>query len=172
MRCLCGSTKEFLAQRKLAENLCARINSFEKVEIRPLRERREDIPALVKHFAHGLVIDINTLDTLVNLPWQGNVRQLKSVVERCIASATDGKFVLPEELVDERTEVVRMVSGLMESKKPILDKSLDAIENTIIRRTLERFGFNESKAAQFLGMTEQVFGQKLKRLATVKVNPH
>lgn len=164
--------KELLVQRKLSENLCARINGFEKVEIRPLRERPEDIPHLVKHFAHGLIVDINTLDTLVNLPWKGNIRQLKSVVERCISSAADGKFVLPEEFVDERTEVVKMVNGLMESQKPVLDKSLDVIENTIVRRTLERFGFDESKAAQFLGMTEQVFNQKLKRLATVKVNSH
>jgi DNA-binding NtrC family response regulator len=61
-----------------------------------------------------------------------------------------------------------MVSGLMESQKPVLDKSLDVIENAIIRRTLERFGFNESKAAQFLGMTEHSFGQKIMRLAIAR----
>jgi DNA-binding NtrC family response regulator len=161
-------TEELLLQRKLTENLSATLISFEKVEIRPLRERPEDIPLFVKHFANGLIIDINTLDTLVKLPWNENVRQLKSIVERCISSAQDGKFVLPEELVDERTDVAKMVSGLMESQKPVLDKSLDVIENAIIRRTLERFGFSESKAAQFLGMTDHAFVQKIRRLALAR----
>jgi len=160
--------RELLLQRKLTENLHARLNAFETVEIRPLRERPEDIPLFVKHFANGLIIDINTLETLVKLPWNENVRQLKSIVERCISSAQDGRFVLPEELVDERTDVAKMVSGLMESQKPVLDKSLDVIENAIIRRTLERFGFNESKAAQFLGMTEHSFGRKIRRLALAR----
>ncbi len=161
-------TKDLLVQGKLLESLSARINVFERVEILSLRDHPDDIPVLVKHFANGLIIDINTLDTLVNLSWKENVRQLKSVVERCVSSSTDGRFVLPEELVDERTEVAKMVSGLMERQKPLLDKSLDIMENAIIRRTLERFGFDESKAAQFLGMTDHTFGQKLKRLVTAK----
>jgi DNA-binding NtrC family response regulator len=165
----CASTKVLVANRKLTENLCARINGFERIEILPLRERREDIPQLVKQLANGLTIDINTLDTLVNLPWRENIRELKSVIEKCLSTSSDGRFVLPEELVDERTEVAKMVTGLMESQRPVLDKSLDVIENKIIRRTLERFGFNEAKAAQFLGMSENVFGQKLRKLATIEM---
>ena len=161
-------TKDLLVQGKLSENLCARINMFSQVEVLSLRDRPEDIPVLVKHFANGLTVDINTLETLINLPWNENIRQLKSVIERCVASSGDGRFVLPEDLVDERTEVAKMVSGLMERQKPILDNSLDVMENAIIRRTLERFGFDESKAAQFLGMTEHAFGLKLRRLVTVK----
>lgn len=160
--------EELPSLRKLPEDLYTRLDSFEKVEIRPLRERPQDIPLFVKHFANGLIIDINTLETLVKLPWNENVRQLKSVVERCISSGEDGRFVLPEELVDERTDVAKMVGGLMERQKPLLDTSLDVIENAIIRRTLERFGFNESRAAQFLGMTEHAFGQKIRRLALAR----
>jgi DNA-binding NtrC family response regulator len=159
------SLEKLILQRKLVDNLQTPFSQFEEVVILPLRERPEDIPLFVKHFAHGLAIDINNLEALVKFPWKENVRQLKSVVDRCISSAVDGRFELPEELVDERTEVAKMVGELMEGQKPILDKSLDLIEGTIIFRTLERFGFNEPKAAQFLGMTEQVFGQKLKRLA-------
>ena len=161
-------TKDLLVQGKLSENLCARINMFSQVEVLSLRDRPEDIPVLVKHFANGLTVDINTLETLINLPWNENIRQLKSVIERCVASSGDGRFVLPEDLVDERTEVAKMVSGLMERQKPILDNSLDVMENAISRRTLERFGFDESKAAHFLGMTEHAFGLKLRRLVTVK----
>ncbi|MEK9138597.1 MAG: sigma 54-interacting transcriptional regulator [Bacteroidota bacterium] len=165
-----ASVEELLAQGKLSDDLYTCISKLEEVEICPLRERPEDIPLLVKHFASGLIIDINTLDFLVKQPWHENVRQLKTVIDRCVSSAVDGNFVLPEELIDERTEVVKMISELMENQKPALQKSLDIMEGTIIQRTLERFGFNESRAAQFLGMTEQVFGQKVKALAIAKVN--
>ncbi|HCV42545.1 MAG TPA: hypothetical protein DGH68_03605 [Bacteroidetes bacterium] len=159
------SLEGLIQQLKLTDGLFTLLSLFDEVQILPLRERPEDIPVFVKHFSGGLVVDINALETLVKVPWKENVRQLKSVIDRCISSALDGKFDLPEELIDERTEVAKMVGELMESQKPILDKSLDLIEGTIISRTLERFGFNESKAAQFLGMTEHVFGQKVKRLA-------
>ena len=165
---LCQAPTDLLNERKLQDNLCNELVSFERIDIQPLRQRPEDIPLLVKHFAEGLVIDINTLETLVKLPWKENIRQLRSVVERCISSAENGRFVLPEELVDERTEVAKIVGDLMESQRPVLDSSLDLIENSIIRRTLERFGFNESKSAEFLGMTEHVFGQKLRRLALAR----
>jgi DNA-binding NtrC family response regulator len=162
------SLEELVIQQKMVDSLHSLLSRFEEVGILPLRERPEDIPLFVKHFAHGLAIDINNLEILVKSPWEENVRQLKSVVDRCISSAKDGKFELPEEFVDERTEVAKMVGELMESHKPMLDKSLDLIEGTIISRTLERFGFNDAKAAQFLGMTEQVFGQKVKKLALLR----
>ena len=165
-------TKDLLIQRKLSENLCARINTFELVEIRPLRERPEDIPLLVKSFAKGMVIDINTLATLVKLPWQENISQLKSVIERCLTSMNDGRFILPEELVDDRTEVVKAFNGLMESHRPILEKSLDVMEKNIIGKTLERFGFNVSRAAEFLGMTEEEFDEKLSRIVAANRDLH
>ncbi len=165
---LCSSPVELLNQRKLKEMLCTAIGGFDTVEILPLRDRPEDIPLLVKQFAGGLAIDINALETLVKLPWKENIHQLKTLIERCISSAVDGRFVLPAELLDERTEVAKIVGDLMGTEKPALDSSLDLMESSIIRRTLERFGFNESKSAEFLGMTEHAFGQKLKRLALVK----
>jgi DNA-binding NtrC family response regulator len=78
--------------------------------------------------------------------------------------SNEGRFMLPPELVDEKTEVVKMINNIMAGQEFILDKSLDVIEKGIIERSLEKFGFNQSKAAQFLGMTEQTFRYKLKRL--------
>ena len=156
-------------QQKISPEICEGLSAFESIRIMPLRERPEDIPYLVKEFASGLAIDINSLETLVKLPWQQNIRQLRSLVDKCLSCAEGGRFTLPEELVDERTEVAKIVGDLMESQRPVLDTSLDLIENSIIRRTLERFGFNESKAAEFLGLTEHAFGQKVKRLALSRV---
>lgn len=164
---------ELVEKRKLLDDLYAKIQDFEKVEIPPLRQRPEDIPLLVKHFANeiskelgigDLVIDINAIDVLVRQPWRENIRELKAVVDKCVLFSNDGRFMLPPELVDEKTEVVKMINNIMAGQEFVLDKSLDVIEKGIIERALDRFGFNQSKAAQFLGMTEQTFRYKLKRL--------
>jgi DNA-binding NtrC family response regulator len=173
VRCITTLTRpihDLIGARKLQQTLGSILGGYEEVTIAPLRSRPEDIPHLVKHFAHGLIVDINTIDTLVKLPWQQNIRQLKSVVEECIATSIDGRFVLPEEMIDERTEVAKMVGELMGNAKPQLDKSLDAIEGTIIRRVLDRFGQDEKRAAEFLGMTQQVFGQKMKQIELSRVS--
>ena len=160
-------------KRKMLEDLYAKVSEFETVQIPPLRQRPEDIPLLVKHFASELckdlgigelVIDINAIDVLVRQPWRENIRELKAVVDKCVLFSVDGRFMLPPELVDEKTEVVKMINNIVAGQEFVLDRSLDVIEKGIIERSLDRFGFNQSKAAQFLGMTEQTFRYKLKRL--------
>lgn len=160
-------------KRKLLEELYERILEFEKIEIPPLRQRPEDIPLLVKHFTSEickelglgeLVIDINAIDVLVRQPWKENIRELKAVVDKSVLFSHEGRFSLPPELVDEKTEVVKMINNIMAGQEFVLDNSLDVIEKGIIERSLDRFGFNQSRAAQFLGMTEQTFRYKLKRL--------
>jgi DNA-binding NtrC family response regulator len=164
---------QLVEKRKLLEDLYARVLEFEKIEIPPLRERAEDIPLLVKHFTSEicrelglgeLIIDINAIDVLVRQPWKENIRELKAVVDKSVLFSNEGRFSLPPELVDEKTEVVKMINNIMAGQEFVLDKSLDVIEKGIIERSLDRFGFNQSKAAQFLGMTEQTFRYKLKRL--------
>jgi DNA-binding NtrC family response regulator len=164
---------ELLEKRKLLEDLYAKLLEFEKIQIPPLRERPEDVPLLVRHFSHeicrelglgDLVIDINAIEVLVRQTWRENIRELKAVVDKSVLFSNEGRFVLPPELVDEKTEVVKMINNNIAGQEFVLDKSLDVIEKGIIERSLERFGFNQSKAAQFLGMTEQTFRYKLKRL--------
>jgi len=160
-------------KRKLLPDLQQGLKEFERVEIPPLRLRPEDIPVMVRHFASeicqelgvaDLVVDINAIDVLVRQPWRENIRELKAVVDKCVLFSHEGRFMLPPELVDEKTEVVKMINNIVAGQEFILDRSLDAIEKGIIERALDRFGFNQSKAAHFLGMTEQTFRYKLKRL--------
>lgn len=165
-----------LEKRKLLEDLYNKMTGYEKVEIPPLRERPEDIPLLVKHFTSDicreigigeLIIDINAIDVLVRQTWKENIRELKAVVDKSVLFSNGGRFMLPPELVDEKTEVVKMINNIVNGQDFILDKSLDAIEKGIIERSLQKFGFNQSKAAVFLGMTEQTLRYKLKRLNIV-----
>ena len=164
---------ELVEKRKLLPELHSKLVEFERVTVSPLRQRPEDIPLLVKHFTAeickelgiaNLVVDINAIDVLIRQPWRENVRELKAVVDKCVLFSNEGRFMLPPELVDEKTEVVKMINNIMAGQEFVLDKSLDVIEKGIIERALEKFGFNQSKAAQFLGMTEQTFRYKLKRL--------
>jgi DNA-binding NtrC family response regulator len=165
--------KNLVQKRKLLDDLYNKMTDFEMIEIPPLRERPEDIPLLVKHFASELcneigigelVIDINAIDVLVRQTWRENIRELKAVVDKSVLFSNSGRFMLPPELVDEKTEVVKMINNIANGQDFILDKSLDAIEKGIIERALQRFGNNQSKAAGFLGMTEQTLRYKLKRL--------
>ena len=167
-----------LERQRFFPELAEKLRSFERIMVPPLRERQEDIPLLVKHYANevceelgigSIAIDINAIDVLVRQPWKENIRELKAVIDKSVLFSTGGKFVLPPELVDEKTEVVKMINNVLQGQEFFLDKSLDIIEKGIIERALEKFGFNQSRAAMFLGMTEQTFRYKLKRLGVASV---
>jgi len=167
---------ELREKNRILEELADELSKFEQVEVPPLREHPEDIPLLVEHFTQeacrelGLeepIIDINAIDVLVRQRWKENIRELKSVIDRSVLFSTGGMFTLPPELTDEKTEVVKMINNILTGQEFEINKSLDIIERGIVERALERFGFNQSKAAQFLGMTEQTLRYRLKRLGLV-----
>lgn len=164
---------ELKAENKLYEDFFKKVAALEVMNILPLRDRKEDIPVLVKHFVSeiskdlgikDIALDINAVDVLVRHPWKENIRELKAVIDKSVLFSTGGKFALPPELADEKTEVVKMINNVLSGQSFVLDNSLDAIEKGIIERALSKFGFNQSRAAHFLGMTEQTLRYKLKRL--------
>jgi two-component system, NtrC family, response regulator AtoC len=170
--------KELFSIQKLYAVFAAKLAELEPITILPLRERPEDIPALVKHFVtqtsadlgiKDVAIDINAIDALVKHSWKENIRELKAVIDKAILTPSDGTFFLPPKLADEQTEIVKIINNII-SQKPALGSSLDVIEQGIIARALKRFGFNESLAASFLGMDEQTFRFKLERLAVSSSN--
>ena len=121
--------RSLVDKRKLLEDLFNKMSDFERVEIAPLRERPEDIPLLVKHFAGEickeigigeLVIDINAIDVLVRQSWRENIRELKAVVDKSVLFSSGGRFMLPPELVDEKTEVVKMINNIVKDRKSVV----------------------------------------------------
>jgi len=155
---------ELVARRSLLDELYDRISRFENIEILPLRERPEDIPVLVRHFAPDLAIDINGLELLTKQLWKGNIRELETVVRRSLESSPDGTFRLPAGMVEQPTEIMRVLQGILQGPEQQLDRSLDRLESGIIRRALERFGFDAGETARFLGMTEDTLEEKAGRL--------
>lgn len=148
----------------LLEELYATLLGFVSVEILPLRERPEDIPLLVRHFAPDLTIDINGLEALVRRTWRGNISELRDLVGLCIERSHDGRLQLPAEVVEEQPEIVRAVSGILRGHEQELTASLDGMERGILARALDRFGSDLAGAAGFLGMSMQELEGKARRL--------
>jgi DNA-binding NtrC family response regulator len=172
---------ELEERRKLLPELAEKLAQVDVISIPPLRTRPEDVPLLVKHFINeisrelslnDIVLDINAIDILVRQPWKENIRELKAVVDKSVLFSQDGRFALPPELVDEKTEVVKMINNVRSGQEFVLNHSLDKIEKGIIERALDRFGLNQSRAAIFLGMTEQTLRYKLRRLGIASVREH
>ena len=158
----------------LLECLYGELRSWAPLEMPPLRERPEDIPDLVEHFVRELgkkhklgelVIDINAMSVLVRHEWKGNVRELKESIERSILESEDqATFNLPKELVNEHAEVNRMLERIDQGISFSIDHSLDIIERRVLERVLGKFGLNQSKAAEFLRITEDTLRYRMKRL--------
>ena len=165
--------EQLAEENKLYDKFVSALKGFDAINVPALRDRPEDIPIMVKYFVTEIcrdlgmkevAIDINAIDILVRQPWRENIRELKAVVDKSILFSSGGKFVLPPELTDEKTEIVKMINNIVAGQAFVLDNSLDVIERGIIDRVLTKYGFNQSRAAVFLGMTEQTLRYKLKRL--------
>lgn len=164
----CTRTKAILGQ------LIHELKNWPKVHISPLRERREDIPELVEEFVqdagrqHGIddvVIDINAIGVLVRKEWRGNTEELKLFVEQTILASKDKSiFGLPEEMIDERSELTSMLQKIEEGVDFAIDNSMEIIEKRILERVLAKFGFNQSRAAKFLKIREDTLRYRMKKL--------
>ena len=163
---------QFVLQGKFREDLLYRLNVV-KINMPPLRERREDIPLLVAHFINKICAENNmpqkyvsneALNYLNGYEWQGNIRQLQNVVERCVimvAHKEIGVEDLPPEIKDEDAQFKSAVDLL----PPTMDlaETLDKIEGAVIRRALVRADFVQSRAAEMLGISRSLMQYKLKK---------
>lgn len=159
-------------ERKLFEDLHEILKSFEVITIPRLSDRTEDIPLLVEHFiknacdaigARLKVIDTNTLDILMRKDWKQNITELKSLIEKAAFASNSEIVELSEHLVDEATQVKSIVERISEKKAFSFDKSLSNLEKTFIERALDAAGGNQSRAAEFLNLSEANFRHRLRK---------
>jgi DNA-binding NtrC family response regulator len=105
------------------------------------------------------------MGVLVRQEWKENVQELKRLVERSIVLSRDKEvFKLPAGLVNEQAELTRILDRIEEGTDFALDNSMEIIEKGLLLRTLEKFEFNQSRAARFLKMTEDTLRYRMKRL--------
>jgi DNA-binding NtrC family response regulator len=152
-----------LEQGTFREDLYYRLNVV-PMNIPPLRERKDDIPYLVEHFAKKFNGEISegALERLLSYHWPGNVRELENVIERSILLAK-GPMVEADD--------VKIESGIGRAKPAFTTDAflpegmtLDQYEQSIIREALKRANGNKSQAARLLGLTRNALRYRLTQM--------
>jgi two-component system response regulator AtoC len=152
----------------LREDLYYRLNVF-RLDLPPLRDRRDDIPQLARHFLsrRGIVIGIgeDALATLQGYDWPGNVRELENVLERA-AIVCGGKFInvshLPADLaVSSGAPDIR--SAKLNQENLSMPLATEDLEKQLILEALRQTGGNKSRAARLLDISERSLWYKLTR---------
>ncbi len=155
--------REALEQGTFREDLYYRLNVV-PLNIPPLRERKEDIPYLVEHFAQKLggKISEGALERLMAYHWPGNVRELENVIERSILLAQGPEV----QATDVRIDTAQRGRPATASTDGFLPEgmTLDAYEQSLIREALKRADGNKSHAARLLGLTRNALRYRLAQM--------
>ena len=151
----------------LREDLYYRINVF-RIDLPPLRERREDIPELARHFLsrRGTELAPDALIALQNYPWPGNVRELENVLERA-AIVSGGVQIsaahLPADIAAPRVTPAVAANSEPTPQSLSLPQATEALERDMIARALAATGDNKSRAARLLDISERSLWYKISR---------
>lgn len=157
---------QMVGSKTFREDLFYRINLI-TVHLPALRERREDIPLLVKHFAdrqcdiNGLpkvTIQPDALSYLSSLPYPGNIRELKNLVERTIL-VSDKECLSAD---DFKTQYQRPIEQ-QQSQSNLTGLTLDEIERQTIMMNLEKYNNNISQVATALGISRAALYRRLEK---------
>jgi DNA-binding NtrC family response regulator len=152
---------EEVAAGRFRQDLLFRINTIE-IRIPPLRERREDIPRLARHFLSMHVqryrrriagFEPRAERAMMEHAWPGNVRELDHAVERAVLMAR-GDVVAEEDLG------LRPQAG---PSAPLEDLSLEEVERVLVEKALQRHHGNVSRAAAALGLSRSALYRRLQR---------
>lgn len=167
---------------KFRKDLFFRLNVL-RINIPPLRERKEDIPLLLDHFLRYYAakhrsqpVDLPGpyIDQLINYSWPGNVRQLKhfaeqlllnSIFEQCTASL-DSLFDDLSYIVDKEDIRVHQKNHLQVPESLKLSDS--SVEAEAIKKALQQTQFSKTRAAKLLGISRTTLWRKLKDLGLCK----
>lgn len=146
------------------EDLYYRLNVV-PMNIPPLRERKEDIPYLVDHFAKKFSGEISegAMERLVSYHWPGNVRELENVVERSILLAKGPRVQADEVRIDMSIGRARPAATSADGFLPE-GMTLDQYEQSLIKEALKRANNNKSHAARLLGLTRNALRYRLTQM--------
>jgi DNA-binding NtrC family response regulator len=161
-RVICATNKdlkELVEKGIFREDLFYRLNVV-NIEIPPLRERKEDIPALVEHFIQKyclsmnkppIGIDVAALNRIQEFNFPGNIRELENMIERAIVIGS-GKRITIKDLPEDKA--VRSSTSV---------ESLDDFEKAFILQILNKYEWNISKTARALKVDRVTLYNKIKK---------
>ncbi len=174
--------KEEVQQGRFREDLFYRLNVIH-LALPPLRERMDDIPLLVDHFIEkcghnlgkdNLEISAEALRLLVNLPWEGNVRELENTIERAAILCNDN-LIGPEDVQPESVSIDKdaqwsqdfdILNFIPDSVE--LNDVLYTVEERMLNRALEKTAHVQARAAEQLGITKSLLQYKMKKYGIKK----
>ena len=180
VRVIAASSKDLteeMNEGKFREDLYYRL-SVVPLEIPPLKDYREDIPALVKHFVHQmstsngrnpLNFSEQAIASLQSYNWPGNVRELRNVVERIFIMSPGGESsVVRADMIPTEINSYRAQSKKKTEKTEVMGLPLrearEIFEREYLMSQVSRFGGNISRTANFVGMERSALHRKLKSL--------
>jgi DNA-binding NtrC family response regulator len=141
------------------------------IHIPPLRDRKEDIPLLLKHFAakygsEGIEFDQEVLESLTSYPWPGNVRELENTVQRLIIMRDSDNISLadlPEKILCRERDSKLTVINIPDDGYP-----LEQLEREVVVEALKRNRWNRTNAAKFLKIPRHIL---IYRMEKYGINP-
>lgn len=165
--------KKHVDEGRFREDLYYRLNVI-NIQLPPLRERKEDIPALVEFFTKKYCdengkpqyrFSSEALKVLMDYHWPGNVRELENVVERAVVLSQDeiiGRDLLPEAIVSPASRFATLSSFPL-TKDTSLFEIIDAFERRVIIEMLEQTAWSQTEAADNFKIPLSTLNQKIKR---------
>jgi DNA-binding NtrC family response regulator len=154
------------------EDLFYRLNVF-PITIPPLRDRREDIPALAQQFLAKYSAEVrkgpftiagDAMEVLMKLPWKGNVRELKNVIERAVIYA-EGGVIRTQDLGVKEASVTEALAEHVPMEAPLHEVAAAATriaESRRIRQVLKQTNGNKTRAAEVLQVSYKTLLTKIK----------
>jgi DNA-binding NtrC family response regulator len=156
--------KELVRNGQMREDLYYRINVI-PLHLPPLRERREDIPPLVKHFLKRFShqyqrkapeIEADTMTAMTCHDWPGNIRELENTIERAVLIGSLDRFQertrQPGQSIGNDTSPLAIRAGL----------SVKDVEEALIKKTLREVNDHRERAAQMLGISVRTLRNKIR----------
>ncbi len=154
--------KAACAEGSFREDLLFRLNTVE-IHLPPLRERREDIPALSSHFLHKYTqrytkqvegFTPEAMEKLLEYYWPGNVRELDHTIERAVLMSREEKI---------HANNLGLPSSSSARSGNLFDMSLEEVEAQLIGKALARYNGNVSQAAEVLGLSRGTFYRRMEK---------
>ncbi len=173
-----------VAEGKFREDLFHRLNVI-RIQVPPLRERREEIPALINHYMslyqqeaakRDMQLSEETVDLMVVYDWPGNVRQLCNEVRRIVTYSDSGNIVAPDLLSPEiirASHDIQLPGASMRKaveattvipENTTLAEAVEELERRMIQDALKRSSGNIARAAKELGLSRKGLYLKIDRL--------
>jgi len=158
-----------VAAGRFREDLYYRLNVLQ-ITVPPLRDREGDIPLLIEHFivrnneklgTHVRGVEASARKVLASYAWPGNVRELENLIERAVVLC-EGELLTVTDLPERLQEPPDVVARVLVSGELSIKKASRTIEETLIRKALEKTRGNRTAAARLLEISHRALLYKIK----------